>query len=144
MCVKLLERRAAAERVRLSAGLPGQKAAHRLGKEQSEWLCSALFGLTSDRKTPHVQGRLHQSPPPLSTKLHFSRAGSCVSGHTISHQLEGHLKTRQESTCAHFCTIQGAQQRAQEDKRACLGVLCDKHAESLPGKAILQQWCGKG
>jgi len=33
------------------------------------------FGLTSDRKA--AQGRLHQSPPPKSTKLHFSRAGPC-------------------------------------------------------------------
>jgi hypothetical protein len=36
----------------------------------------------------------------------------------MSHQVEGHVKTRQQRTCAQFCAIQGA----QEAKRACLAV----------------------
>jgi len=38
----LCQRRAAAERVRLSVGFPGQKAACRLGKQPSKCMCSAL------------------------------------------------------------------------------------------------------
>ncbi len=105
------------ERVSLSAGFPGQKAACRLGKQQSMWLCSALGSPATARP---LQGRVHQSPPPKSTKLHFSHAQPCFSGHTISHQVEGHVKTRHQSTCAQFCAIEGAQQGAQEAKGACL------------------------
>jgi hypothetical protein len=75
------------------------------------------FGLTSDRKTAPRP----PSPPPKSTKLHFSHARPCFSGHTISHQVEGHVKTRQQTSCAQFCALERAQQRAQEAKRACLG-----------------------
>ena len=79
------------------------------------------FELGSPATARPLQGRLHQSPPPKSTTLHFSHAGPCFSGHTISHQVEGHVTTRQQSTCAQFCAIEGAQQRAQEAKRACFG-----------------------
>ena len=77
------------------------------------------FELGSPATARPLQGRLQQSPPPKSTTLHFSHAGPCFSGHTISHQVEGHVTTRQQSTCAQFCAIEGAQQRAQEAKRAC-------------------------
>jgi hypothetical protein len=83
-----------------------------------QWLCSVLASPATARP---LQGRVHQSPPPKSTKLHFSHAGPCFSGHTISHQVQGHVKTRQQSTCAQFCAIERVQQRAQEAKRACLG-----------------------
>jgi hypothetical protein len=76
------------------------------------------FGLTSDRKT--APRRVHQSPPPKSTMLHFSHAQPCFSGHPISHQVEGHVKTHQQSACAQFCAVERAQ-GAQEAKRACSG-----------------------
>jgi hypothetical protein len=108
---KITKRRAAAERVSLSAGFSGQKGACRLGKQQSKWLCSALGSPATARP---LQGGLHQSPTPKSTK-------PCFSGHTISHQVEGHVKTHQESACAQLCAVERAQQRAQEAKGACLG-----------------------
>ncbi len=70
-----------------------QKPACRLGKQQSKRLCSALGSPATARP---LKGHLHQSPPLKSTKLHFSRAGPCFSGHTISHQIEEHVKTRQD------------------------------------------------
>ncbi len=80
-----------------------QKPVCRLGKQQSKRLCSALGSPATARP---LKGRLHKSPPPKSTKLHFSRAGPCFSGHTISHQIEEHVKTRQrtkiERNCAPF------------------------------------------
>ena len=77
------------------AGFPGQKAVCRLGKQQSKWLCSDL---ASPATTRLLKGHLHQSPPPKSTIIYFSRPEPSFSGHTISHQVEGHAKTRQQST----------------------------------------------
>ena len=52
-----LKRRSAAERVRLWAGYLGQTSARRLGKHQSEWLCSAVGSPATARP---LQDRLHQ------------------------------------------------------------------------------------
>ena len=60
--VLLLRRRAAAERVSLWAGFPGQTAACRLGKRQSKWLCGtvaspATAGPLPDRLPAHPQSQ---------------------------------------------------------------------------------------
>ena len=56
VCVSFLERRAAAERVSLWAGFPGQTAACRLGKRKKKWLCGAVA-------SPATAGPLPDSLP---------------------------------------------------------------------------------
>jgi hypothetical protein len=64
-------------------GQPGTERTSTDLKQQRKWLWRALASPATGRP---LKGRLHQSPPPKSTKLHFSRAGTCFSGHTITPQ----------------------------------------------------------
>ena len=104
------------------------------------------FELGSPATARPLQGRLHQSPPPQSTTLHFSRAGPCFSGHTIRHQVEGHVKTRSVSRAPvrNFVPLRARSSERRRPKVRVWGVLRGKHAHFLPGEAISQWWCGKG
>jgi hypothetical protein len=71
----LCPRRAAAERVRLSVGFPGQKAACRLGKQPSKCMCSALG---SQPTTRPLQAADCGSPLPKVNKCAvFTRPPTC-------------------------------------------------------------------
>ena len=82
----LCQRRAAAERVRLSVGFPGQKAACRLGKQRSKCMCSALG---SQPTTRPLQAADCGSPLPKVNKCAvFTRPPTCY-GNLSAINLEG-------------------------------------------------------
>ena len=59
----LRRKRAAAERVSLWAGYLDQTSAHRFGKHQIKWLCSAVGSAATARP---LQERLNEPTPPKS------------------------------------------------------------------------------
>ena len=93
------------------------------------------FELGSPATARPLQGRLHQSPPPKSTTLHFSQGGPAFQGTPSATKLKGTSQRVSRAPARKFVPLRARSSERRRPKGRVLGGLPGKHAHFLPGEA---------
>ena len=132
---KLTKRRAAAERVSLSAGFPGQKAACRLGKQQSKLLCSAL-SWAHQRPQDRSKAACTSPLPHSQQRCIFHTRGPAFQGTPSATKLKGTSQRVSRAPARNFVPLRA---RSSERRRLKGRVLGGPARQACP----LFAWRGK-